>query len=374
MLPGSVDQRELSEMEESVAASPPLELRRPASGPRVQVTTAVPSSLQSPGDRSTGKINAILSCNNFNDVLHFLAPFPDSPQVAQVYIGSARVPHNYSDSLTRFYDPAAGPNAPPRALSAEPPPAHRPHSLINTGAGFPPGSYPGTPSQTPPPASPANLAQIQQQRDQQQQSQQQQQQRDRVTLTGSYDRFNDPYYSLCRQSDYELTDYFDPSLLGHAAVAPVSGAPLPAHSGSLPASLSQQQPQSQPQQQPPPAAAGRNLQAATPPIGGAAAAQMPSAGPPAPAQSDSLEALLQRYPVMWQGLLALKNDQAAVQMHFVHGNPGVAGSSLPSNSDGTTPPLRIAQRMRLEPAQIDGVARKMQVSTNAVILQHTRNK
>ncbi|XP_021700433.1 protein split ends isoform X4 [Aedes aegypti] len=315
MLPGSVDQRELSEMEESVAASPPLELRRPASGPRVQVTTAVPSSLQSPGDRST-----------------------DSPQVAQVYIGSARVPHNYSDSLTRFYDPAAGPNAPPRALSAEPPPAHRPHSLINTGAGFPPGSYPGTPSQTPPPASPANLAQIQQQRDQQQQSQQQQQQRDRVTLTG------------------------------HAAVAPVSGAPLPAHSGSLPASLSQQQPQSQPQQQPPPAAAGRNLQAATPPIGGAAAAQMPSAGPPAPAQSDSLEALLQRYPVMWQGLLALKNDQAAVQMHFVHGNPGVAGSSLPSNSDGTTPPLRIAQRMRLEPAQIDGVARKMQMDQEHCML------
>lgn len=55
MLPGTVDQRELSEMEESVAASPPLELRRPASGPRVQVTTTVPSSLQSPGDRSTGK-------------------------------------------------------------------------------------------------------------------------------------------------------------------------------------------------------------------------------------------------------------------------------------------------------------------------------
>lgn len=313
MLPGTVDQRELTEMEESVAASPPLELRRPASGPRVQVTTTVPSSLQSPGDRST-----------------------DSPQVAQVYIGSARVPHNYSDSLTRFYDPAAGPNAPPRALSAEPPPAHRPHNLINTGAGFPPGSYPGTPSQTPPPASPANLAQLQQQQQQQQQTPQQQQQRDRVTLTG------------------------------HAAVAPVSGAPLPAHSGSLPASQQQQQP---------PAAAGRNLQAATPPSGGAAAAaaqtQMPpTAGPPAvpPAQSDSLEALLQRYPVMWQGLLALKNDQAAVQMHFVHGNPGVAGSSLPSNSDGTTPPLRIAQRMRLEPAQIDGVARKMQMDQEHCML------
>lgn len=55
MLAGSMEQRELSDMEESVAASPPLELRRPPSGPR-PVTTAVPvpHSLQSPGDRSTG--------------------------------------------------------------------------------------------------------------------------------------------------------------------------------------------------------------------------------------------------------------------------------------------------------------------------------
>lgn len=65
---------------------------------------------------------------------------------------------------------------------------------------------------------------------------------------------------------------------------------------------------------------------------------------------------------MWQGILALKNEQSAVQMHFVYGNPNVAGKSLPCNSDGTTPPLRIAQRMRLEPAQLDGVSKKMQVS------------
>lgn len=96
---------------------------------------------------------------------------------------------------------------------------------------------------------------------------------------------------------------------------------------------------------------GRNLQVATPPHG----CQVPP-------QADSLLMLLQRYPVMWQGLLALKNDQAAVQMHFVFGNPTVAVDSLPCNSDGSTPPLRIAQRMRLEPAQIDGVSRKMQVS------------
>lgn len=80
-----------------------------------------------------------------------------------------------------------------------------------------------------------------------------------------------------------------------------------------------------------------------------------------PPQADTFQMLLQRYPVMWQGLLALKNDQAAVQMHFVFGNPNVARDSLPCNSDGSTPPLRIAQRMRLEQTQVEGVARKMQV-------------
>ncbi|PSN39346.1 hypothetical protein C0J52_21870 [Blattella germanica] len=76
----------------------------------------------------------------------------------------------------------------------------------------------------------------------------------------------------------------------------------------------------------------------------------------------------QRYPVMWQGLLALKNDQAAVQMHFVFGNPLVARESLPCNSDGSTPPLRIAQRMRLEQTQVEGVARKMQMDNEHCML------
>lgn len=80
--------------------------------------------------------------------------------------------------------------------------------------------------------------------------------------------------------------------------------------------------------------------------------------------SDTLSRLLERYPLMWQGLLALKTEQAAVQMHFVHGNKKIAKASLPFNADHTTPPLRIAQRMRLEPSQIDGVARKMMVSCN----------
>lgn len=54
MLPGSADQKsEISELDDTSVASPPLELRRPASGPRA--TTAVPHSLQSPQDRATGK-------------------------------------------------------------------------------------------------------------------------------------------------------------------------------------------------------------------------------------------------------------------------------------------------------------------------------
>ncbi|XP_076626956.1 uncharacterized protein LOC143344622 isoform X6 [Colletes latitarsis] len=87
-----------------------------------------------------------------------------------------------------------------------------------------------------------------------------------------------------------------------------------------------------------------------------------------PPQADSFQMLLQRYPVMWQGLLALKNDQAAVQMHFVFGNPNVARDSLPCNSDGSTPPLRIAQRMRLEQTQVEGVARKMQMDNEHCML------
>lgn len=63
---------------------------------------------------------------------------------------------------------------------------------------------------------------------------------------------------------------------------------------------------------------------------------------------------------MWQGLLALKNDTAAVQLHFVSGNNVLAHRSLPLSEGG--PPLRIAQRMRLEASQLEGVARRMTVS------------
>ncbi|XP_070067829.1 protein split ends-like [Drosophila takahashii] len=73
-------------------------------------------------------------------------------------------------------------------------------------------------------------------------------------------------------------------------------------------------------------------------------------------------------------------------MHFVHGNPNVARASLPSLVETNTPLLRIAQRMRLEQTQLEGVAKKMQVDKehcmllalpcgrdHADVLQHSRN-
>lgn len=70
--------------------------------------------------------------------------------------------------------------------------------------------------------------------------------------------------------------------------------------------------------------------------------------------------VVQKYPIVWQGLLALKNDQAAVQLHFVSGNTILAQRSLPPTEGG--PLLRIVQRMRLEASQLDSVARRMTVS------------
>jgi hypothetical protein len=85
--------------------------------------------------------------------------------------------------------------------------------------------------------------------------------------------------------------------------------------------------------------------------------------PPHAAQTASGDSfLLQRYPVVWQGLLALKNDQAAVQMHFISGSPTLAQASLPKTvTEGATASVKISQRMRLEQTQLEGVARKMQV-------------
>ncbi|XP_047440591.1 msx2-interacting protein [Mugil cephalus] len=76
--------------------------------------------------------------------------------------------------------------------------------------------------------------------------------------------------------------------------------------------------------------------------------------------------LLTKYPIVWQGLLALKNDQAAVQLHFVSGNTILAQRSLPPPEGGSL--LRIVQRMRLEASQLDSVARRMTVENDYCLL------
>ncbi|KAJ8371010.1 hypothetical protein SKAU_G00110380, partial [Synaphobranchus kaupii] len=76
--------------------------------------------------------------------------------------------------------------------------------------------------------------------------------------------------------------------------------------------------------------------------------------------------LLTKYPIVWQGLLALKNDTAAVQLHFVSGNNVLAHRSLPPPEGG--PLLRIAQRMRLEGSQLESVARRITVESDYCLL------
>ncbi|XP_019957133.2 msx2-interacting protein isoform X1 [Paralichthys olivaceus] len=74
-------------------------------------------------------------------------------------------------------------------------------------------------------------------------------------------------------------------------------------------------------------------------------------------QPANMVQLLTKYPIVWQGLLALKNDTAAVQLHFVCGNKVLAHRSLPLQEGGAL--LRIVQRMRLEASQLESVARRM---------------
>uniref|UniRef100_A0A336LLB9 CSON009984 protein n=1 Tax=Culicoides sonorensis TaxID=179676 RepID=A0A336LLB9_CULSO len=296
MLPGTAEPG-MSEVNESMVASPPLELRRPASGPRI---TSVPLSLQSPGDRAT-----------------------DSPLV---YIHGARVPHYPHDpNIPRFYDSQG------RQI-VEPPPAHRSNAPTSS-------QFVGS---TPPPQATMPLCHIQ--RDVRGRDERDVRVRDEREVRGRDDRErglpgnnaagnSNTRVAVIRPSSQQQQDS-QLLLVGHTNIPP--------HAGLVPAM---------------PELSTRGMQIATPPHG----SQVPH-------QAESLHSLLQRYPVMWQGLLALKNDQAAVQMHFVYGSRDVAEKSLPRNGDNTTPPLRIAQRMRLEPAQIDGVARKMQIENEHCML------
>jgi len=85
--------------------------------------------------------------------------------------------------------------------------------------------------------------------------------------------------------------------------------------------------------------------------------------PPPPiqmTQSKELLGLLRKYPIMWNGSIALKNDTANVQLHFLSGSAGIAEGAINALPNLGPGPMRIAQRMRLEPNQIEGVQKRMQ--------------
>ena len=96
-----------------------------------------------------------------------------------------------------------------------------------------------------------------------------------------------------------------------AAPANVSTPPLTVHSPGLPIGVPVAPDLGSPQglPPPPPPHSDYNLSSAV----------------PQPSNTDTLLDLLRRYPVVWQGLLALKNDSAAVQMHYLAGNGRLAG-------------------------------------------------
>lgn len=81
-----------------------------------------------------------------------------------------------------------------------------------------------------------------------------------------------------------------------------------------------------------------------------------------------LQMLLQRCDVTWVGLLELKQFRVAVQMLYVSGSGDVARGALRVHPDGSTTPLRIGQRMRLEQTQLEGVARKIQMEAEHCVL------
>lgn len=64
----------------------------------------------------------------------------------------------------------------------------------------------------------------------------------------------------------------------------------------------------------------------------------------------------QRFPVVWQGTLAMKQSETTVQMHLVYGSMEMLTRCLgDANADAKNAvPIRVNQRMRLEHAQVQG--------------------
>ncbi|KAL3119149.1 hypothetical protein niasHT_003932 [Heterodera trifolii] len=78
-----------------------------------------------------------------------------------------------------------------------------------------------------------------------------------------------------------------------------------------------------------------------------------------------------KYPVLWQGQLAMKNADTLVQMHKVCGNESLVqqmNTELSSVNENGIPLLRINQRMRLEHTHLENLIRKMEREDNQLAL------
>ena len=78
-----------------------------------------------------------------------------------------------------------------------------------------------------------------------------------------------------------------------------------------------------------------------------------------------------KYPVLWQGQLAMKNTDCLVQMHRVCGNEklmDITNKELVSQNANGKQTIRITQRMRLEQNQLESLMRKMDTEENYVAL------
>jgi len=73
-------------------------------------------------------------------------------------------------------------------------------------------------------------------------------------------------------------------------------------------------------------------------------------------------------PNVFHGSLALKNDEAYIQMHFIKGNRSIADRALkPFNSLflPSPQPLRVTQRMRMDNTSMPSLEAKLQVSQSS---------
>ncbi|CAJ0945696.1 unnamed protein product, partial [Mesorhabditis belari] len=77
---------------------------------------------------------------------------------------------------------------------------------------------------------------------------------------------------------------------------------------------------------------------------------------------------LEKMPVIWQGTLAMKAHEAQVQMHLLAGSPEYVARSIGNTQLVSGLCLRINQRMRCVPEQIQSVVSKLEDATNTAML------